>query len=92
MKIDLPSFDDHLHIENFFDWVTEVERFFDIYIYIYKYSRGKKCEVGGIQIQKKSTRLVGTVIALSILTREGTCDFLVKNEMVTQCLVLTTKL
>ena len=29
MKMDLPSFDDRLHIEDFLDWVHTVENFFD---------------------------------------------------------------
>ena len=29
MKIDLPSFDGHLHIEDFLDWLHAVENFFD---------------------------------------------------------------
>ena len=29
MKIDLPSFNEHFHIEDFLHWVTEVERFLD---------------------------------------------------------------
>ena len=30
MKIDLLYFDGHLHIEDFLDWVCQVENFFDI--------------------------------------------------------------
>lgn len=29
MRMDLPSFDGHLHIKDFLDWQTGVERFFD---------------------------------------------------------------
>ena len=29
MRMDLPSFDGHLHIEDFLDWQAGVERFFD---------------------------------------------------------------
>jgi hypothetical protein len=29
MKIDLPSFKGHLHIEDFLGWVTKVEKLFD---------------------------------------------------------------
>lgn len=29
MKVYLPQFHDQFHIEDFFDWLNEVERFFD---------------------------------------------------------------
>jgi hypothetical protein len=49
MKIDLPSFNRHLQIEDFLDWVMEVERFFDymsiredrkVKLVAYKFKRG----------------------------------------------------
>jgi hypothetical protein len=40
MKIDLPSFNRHLQIEDFLDWMMEVERFFD-YMSIHKDSKVK---------------------------------------------------
>ncbi len=29
VKIDLPNFNGHLHVENFLDWILKVENFFD---------------------------------------------------------------
>lgn len=29
MRIDLPSFNGHMHIETFLDWISEVEKYFD---------------------------------------------------------------
>jgi hypothetical protein len=29
VKIDLPTFNGHLHVEKFLDWILEVENFFD---------------------------------------------------------------
>jgi hypothetical protein len=29
VKIDLPNFNGHLHVENFLDWILEAENFFD---------------------------------------------------------------
>ena len=40
MKMDLPSFDDWLHIEDFLDWVYTVENFFN-YLNISKESQVK---------------------------------------------------
>jgi hypothetical protein len=65
MKIDLPSFNGHLHIEDFLDWVTEGREI----LRLHEYSRRTKGEVGGLQVQGRSIRLVGTATSLTCPTR-----------------------
>ena len=62
MKIDLPSFDGHLHVEDFLDWIMEVERLFE-YMNI---TEEKKSEIGSLQVQRRSISLVGYVATISI--------------------------
>jgi hypothetical protein len=83
-KIDLSSFNGHLHIEDFLDWVMEVERFFD-YMSIHEDRKVKlvayKFKGGASTWWEKSSP-----------TRKGTCNFMVEDEATTQSTVFTTGL
>ncbi|GFS46086.1 hypothetical protein Acr_00g0100070 [Actinidia rufa] len=54
MKVDLPSFNGHLQIEEFLDWISEVERFFE-YMEILK---DKQTSSSGIQTKAITTSFV----------------------------------
>ena len=84
MKIDLQSFNEHLHIKDFLDWIMEVERFFD-----YMSIPRSKGEVSSLQVQRWSLSLVGTITDLKCLAGEEAHDFMVEDEAATQNTILT---
>ena len=55
MKIELPSFNGNISIEEYLDWVSEVEKFFD-----YIDTADDKHVFGGLQIKGRSIYLVGS--------------------------------
>jgi hypothetical protein len=77
MKIDLPSSNKHLHIEDFLDLI-EVERYIEY-----------MCISGGIQVQRKSFCLVGASADFMYSTRKGAHDVMPKTEATPQVTVLT---
>ena len=88
MKIDLSSFNGHLHIKDFLDWVMEVERFFDymsihedrkVKLVAYKFKGGAFAWWEKLQISRARQG-------------KGTCNFMVEDEAATQSTVFTTGL
>lgn len=84
MKIDLPNFNSHLHVEDFLDLLNKVETFFE-FMKIHE----DKGECDCTQIERKSFYLVGANINFKDMTKECAYKIIDKDEASNEGIIFT---
>ena len=88
MKMDLPSFNGHVQIEEFLDWIIEVEQFFK-YMEI---REDKHMKLVAYKLKGRNACLVGQPTTTLYPPEEGLYMHLAKKEKADGRMIFTTRL